>query len=90
MFNPRKELENEVVSAKEAMEKYPVGSEEYLNASKAINQLSEASQKVKKIDVNQLVTGGVSILMFLLYMGFSENHITDTRAIQWAKGLFKK
>lgn len=90
MINPRKELENEIVALKEDMGKYPVGSEEYLNACKSTNQLAEASQKLKRVDVNQLITGGISIGMFILYMAFSENHITDTRAYQWAKGLFRK
>ena len=88
--NARKELEKEVVDLRFNMSGMEPGSEEYLNAAKATNQLAEASQKLKKFDVNQLVTGGVSILMFILYMGFSEHHITDTRAIQWAKGLFKR
>lgn len=90
ILNPKKELEQEIMSCKNNMGKMDPGSEEYLNASKAINQLAEASQKTKKIDVNQMITGGVSIVMFLLYMGFSENHITDTRAYNWAKGLFKR
>ena len=90
MVNPRKELNDEILVLREGMEQYPVGSEEYLNACKATNQLAEASQKLKRIDVNQLITGGISIGMFVLYMAFSENHITDTRAYQWAKGLFRK
>ena len=90
ILNPKKELEEEIVVVRGNMENMDPGSEEYLNAAKAINQLAEASQKTKKIDVNQMITGGVSIVMFLLYMGFSENHITDTRAYNWAKGLFKR
>lgn len=88
--NARKELEREVVDLKYNMEGMAPGSEEYLNAAKASNQLAEASQKLKKIDINQLITGGVSIAMFIMYMAFSENHITDTRAIQWAKGIFRR
>ena len=88
--NARKELEREVVDLRFNMGGMEPGSEEYLNAAKATNQLAEASQKLKKLDVNQLVTGAVSILMFIMYMGFSENHITDTRAIQWAKGIFRR
>lgn len=88
--SPKKELEKEVMVLRSDMGDMTPGSEEYLNAAKAANQLAEASQKMKKIDVNQMITGGVSIIMFLLYMGFSETHITDTRAYNWAKGLFKR
>ena len=90
MVNTRKELEKEIVSLRGDMNDMEPGSEEYLNAAKAANQLAEASQKTKKFDVNQLITGGISIGMFLLYMAFSENHITDTRAYNWAKSLFRK
>lgn len=90
MINPRKELEQELISVKEEMEKYPVGSEEYLNAAKASNQLAEAAQKVKRVDVNQLIPGISGTIMFVIYMMFSERHITDTRGIQFVKGLFKR
>lgn len=90
MLNVKKQLEMEISSLQEKMGSMDPGSEEYLNASKAANQLAEASQKTKKVDVNQMITGGVSISMFILYMIFSENHITDTRAYQWAKGIFKR
>lgn len=90
MFNPRKELEHGVVSVMEKAEKYPVGSEEYLNAAKASNQLAEASMKMKKVDVNALIPGVASIGMFVIYMIFNEKNITDTRGIQFVKGLFKR
>ena len=90
MFNPRKELEHEVVSVMEKAEEYSVGSEEYLNAAKASNQLAEASMKMKKVDVNALIPGVASIGMFVIYMIFNEKNITDTRGIQFVKGLFKR
>ncbi len=90
MFNPRKSLEYEVVRAKELARDYDVGSEEYLNACKATNQLAEAAQKCKKVDVNQLIPGVASIGMFVIYMIFNEKNITDTRGIQFIKGLFKR
>lgn len=90
MFNPRKELEKHVVEVAEAAESYEIGSEEYLNACKATNQLAEAAQKCKKVDVNQLIPGVASITMFVIYMIFNEKNITDTRGIQFVKGLFKK
>ena len=90
MLNVKKQLEQEIASCQERLSQMEVGSEEYLNASKAANQLAEASQKTKTVDATQLITGGTSILMFIIYMIFNENHITDTRAYQWAKGLFKR
>ena len=90
MLNVKKNLETEIVSLQEQMSTMAVGSEEYLNASKAANQLAEASQKTRKVDVTQLITGATSITMFIVYMIFSETHITDTRGYQWAKGLFKR
>ena len=90
MFNPKKELEHQMVSVVEASEKYDVGSEEYLNACKATNQLAEAAQKCKRVDMNQMIPGIASIGMFVIYMIFNEKNITDTRGIQFIKGLFKK
>lgn len=90
MVNPRKELERHVVEVANAAENYEIGSEEYLNACRATNQLAEAAQKCKKVDVNQLIPGVASITMFVIYMIFNEKNITDTRGIQFIKGLFKK
>ena len=90
MLNPRKELETQLIETMDSIEKYPVGSEEYLNACKASNQLAEASQKLKRIDINQLIPGVASVGMFVIYMIFNEKNITDTRGIQFIKGLFKR
>ena len=43
MLNVKKQLETEIASCQEQMSQMEVGSEEYLNASKAANQLAEAS-----------------------------------------------
>lgn len=90
MFNPRKSLEYEVIRVKEMAQDYDVGSDEYLNACKATNQLAEAAQKCKRVDLNVLIPGVSSVGMFVIYMIFSDTHITDTRGIQFIKGLFKK
>lgn len=90
MINPKKELDTQLIETMETINKYPVGSEEYLNACKATNQLAEASQKCRKIDINQLIPGVASIGMFVIYMIFNEKNITDTRGIQFVKGLFKR
>lgn len=90
MFNPKKEFEKEAVSVIEKAEQYDVGSDEYLNACKASNQLAEAAQKCKRVDLNQFIPGVASIGMFVIYMIFNEKNITDTRGIQFVKGLFKK
>lgn len=88
--SPKKELEDEVIRIKGDLGNLEVGSEEYLNACKAENQLAEAAGKLRKVDLNTLITGGVSITMFVIYMMFSETHITDTRGFQFVKGLFKR
>ena len=85
-----KELHEEVVRVKENLADLEIGSEEYLNACKAENQLCEAAGKLRKVDVNVLIQGGISVGMFILYMCFNETHITDTRPIQFAKSIFKR
>lgn len=88
--SPRKELEKEVVRIKYDMLDYNVGSEEYLNACKSVKELSESIMKLRKVDVNTLIPGGASVVMFVIYMIFSDTHIMDTRAIQFCKSLFNK
>ena len=88
--SPKRELEKEVVRVKKDLGELKIGSEEYLNACKAENQLAEAAGKLRKVDCNTLITGGAGIVMFLLYMWFSEHHISDTRGIQFVKSLFKR
>lgn len=90
MFNPRKDLEKHVVEIADAAENYEIGSEEYYNACRSANQLAEAAQKCKRVDLNQMIPGIASIGMFVIYMIFNEKNITDTRGIQFVKGLFKK
>ena len=85
-----KELKEEIKRVKEEMSKYPVGSEEYLNAAKAENQLAETIGKLSPIDKTVLITTGGSCVMFIIYMIFSETRIMDTRGIQFVKSLFKK
>lgn len=89
-FNPRKELERHMIEVVNAADGYEIGSDEYLNACRATNQLAEASQKCKRVDFNQLIPGIGGITMFVIYMVFNETHITDTRGIQFVKGLFRK
>ena len=88
-ISARQKLETEVIRVQEEASNLDVGSEEYLNACKAQNQLSEAAGKLKKVDVNQLIAGGSGVAMFVLYMIFSETHIVDTRPIQFCRSLFK-
>jgi len=86
----RKELEDQIKVISDASMGYDVGSEEFLNACKAENQLAEAAGKLKVVNADTMIGGGVSIAMFLLYMAFSDTHITDTRAISFCKSLFRK
>jgi len=88
--NPKRELEKEMMSVVEKAREYSVGSDEYLNACRAGNQLAEAAQKCKRVDINQFIPGVASVTMFIIYMVFNEEHITDTRGIQFVKGLFRK
>jgi hypothetical protein len=88
--NPKRELEKEMMLVVEQASEYPVGSDEYLNACRASNQLAEAAQKCKRVDLNQFIPGVASVTMFIIYMVFNEEHITDTRGIQFVKGLFRK
>ena len=88
-ISARKELENEVLRVKKEASTLDVGSDEFLNACKAENQLSEAAGKLKSVDTTTLITGGTSIAMFMLYMAFSETHIMDLRPIQFCKSLFR-
>lgn len=89
-LNPRRVLERHMVEVVNAADNYEIGSDEYLNACRATNQLAEASQKCKRVDFNQLIPGIGGIGMFVIYMIFNETHITDTRGIQFIKGLFRK
>lgn len=86
----RQEIEDRIKVVKDASTGYDVGSEEFLNACKAINQLSEADGKLKDVDANVMVTGAVTILMFGVYMIFADTHIVDTRGIQFVKSIFKR
>lgn len=86
----KRNLEEEVIRVKDSLEELDIGSEEYLNAAKAENQLAEAAGKLRKLDLNTLITGACSITMFVIYMAFSETHICDTRGIVFIKGLFKR
>lgn len=89
-ISARQKIEGEIVRVQEQASTLDVGSEEYLNACKAQNQLSEAAGKLKKVDTNQLIAGGSGVAMFVLYMIFSETHIVDTRPIQFCRSLFKR
>jgi len=86
----KKELEEQIKVVRDASMGYDVGSEEFLNACKAENQLAEAAQKTKVISADTVVAGAGTALMFLTYMIFSDTHIVDTRPIQFAKSVFKK
>ena len=89
-ISAKQKIEDEIVRVQEQASTLDVGSEEYLNACKAQNQLSETAGKLRKVDPNLLISGGSSVAMFILYMIFSETHIVDTRPIQFCRSLFKR
>lgn len=82
-ISAKKELKKEVIRCRNDIGELEVGSEEYLDACRAERELSSAIKDLSEID-KALIAGGGSIALFLLYMWFSENHITDTR---WASLL---
>lgn len=86
----RKQLVDEIIRVKEEMSQYDVGSDEYLTATKAMNQLSETIGKLSPFDKTVLISSCGGCAMFVIYMIFSETHITDTRGIQFIKGLFRR
>ena len=86
----RQNLLNEIDRLRDEAELLEVGSEEYLNNTKAQNQLAECAKKLERVDLNTLIPAIGSICMFIIYMIFSDTHIMDTRGIQFIKGLFRK
>lgn len=91
-MKPVKELERELLRVSEEAQLMPdIGSEEYLNACKAQNQLAEAIGKVKnKVDANVIVTTIATSVSFVVMLAFNDNHITDTKAFTFVKGLFRR
>ena len=88
--NPRKILEQEAVRIREEAQELPVGSEDFLNAMKALNQCTEASTKMRKVDANVLIPAAGSLGVTVLWYILTETRIVDTRPIQFIRGLFKR
>lgn len=86
----RKKVLNEAKECIEGMKQLEIGSEEYLNATKASNQLAETAQKLKAMDPTQIASLCVSTLLVVVTIAASENHILDTRPVQFVLGLFKR
>lgn len=90
MNNARKKVLEELTQNVNGMQELQIGSEEYLNATKAANQLAESQQKLKAVDWMQVANLGCSTLLVIVTIAASENHILDTRPVQFVKGLFKR
>lgn len=86
----RKKILNEAKECVAEMKQLDVGSEEYLNATKASNQLAEAAQKLKAVDPMAIVNTVVSGVLVIVTIAASEHHILDTRPVQFVRGLFRK
>jgi len=85
----KREMYDTLLDQNEALGTLTPGSEDHLNACKALNQVTEAYGRLNKIDPNLLIDGAISIGMFVLYMAFSDTHIMDTRPVQFCKNFFK-
>lgn len=90
MNNPRKELNDEVIRIREEASQLEVGSEEYLNAMKAANQVAEASAKMKMVDPNVLIPAAGSVGCVIAWYFLTETKIVDTRPVQFIRSLFKR
>lgn len=90
MNDARKRVLEELSQNVEGMQDLQIGSEEYLNATKAANQLAESQQKLRSVDWLQVANLGCSTLLVVITIIASENHILDTRPVQFVKGLFRR
>ena len=90
MNEARKKVLDELSQNVEGMQNLEVGSEEYLNATKAANQLAESQQKLKAVDWLQVANLGVSSLLVVVTIVASETHILDTRPVSFVRSLFKR
>lgn len=86
-----KEMEKELSRSVRCMADLEVGSEEYLNASKANTQQAEAINKHRLvISPDMKLYAGLTTGIFIAGLIFSERHIMDTRLVQFSTGLLQK
>lgn len=85
----RQEVQDEISQKLEEMKDMTPGSPEYLDATKSINQLAEASQKLK-VDLLPWVTLVANIGLSVVLIAAGQKEIIDTRPVTFVKGLFKR
>ena len=86
----RSEIAKEMIRLNDEMAKLKVGSEEYLNAAKAQMQLADATGKAKKVDINALIPGVSWVIMFIIYTAYADEHIVDSRGMNFVKNMFRR
>lgn len=87
----KKLMEKELARSTKEMAELEVGSEEYLNATRANAQQAEAISKYRLvISPDMIVYSTLTVGVFAAGLIFSERHIMDTRLIQFSTGLLQK
>ncbi len=84
-----KEVKEEISRKLKEMKDLEPGSEKYLEDAKALNQLAEASQKLK-VDVLPWITLATNVGLTALVIIAGQTSIIDTRPIAAIKNIFKK
>ena len=84
-------MEKELARSTKEMAELEVGSEEYLNATRANAQQAEAINKYRLvISPDMILYSTLTASVFVAGLIFSERHIMDTRLVQFSTGLFQK
>lgn len=87
----KKLMEKELARATKEMAELEVGSEKYLNATRANAQQAEAISKYRLvISPDMIMYSTLTAGVFVAGLIFSERHIMDTRLVQFSTGLFQK
>ena len=77
----KKEVKEEAIRIADDLSELPVGSEEHYTGAKSLKEACDAYSKIKEhdINVNTLIGAGVSVVLFVATMAFSETHILDLK-----------
>lgn len=89
MFKYRKKVLETLNDNMEELSELKVGSEEYLNATKASNQLAETQQKLKTVDWMGIANMVTSTILVVVTLAVSEHSIIDTRPVQFIRSVFR-
>ncbi len=80
-----KTIDDEIENALTRMSAYPVTSEEYLSAAKAVEVLCQARSHEKKVtikgvSIETIISAGVNILGILLVLNYERVNVITTKA----------